>query len=343
MKSGKACDIYQLTVEHLRNCGDKAKQCILAFVNRILLNIYFLSCQQIKLGLGTAIYKSKNKPVDKSSSYRRITVTPILGAIIDYYLDPMTESIFRPAQSPDQLGFTAGISYLLAAVQRGECQRWAVDKKLTCFGVSLDGESAFPSVERDIQVRELYSIGERGDILRYSKHTYENTDCHIKMHDKISRKIHEHKGNRQGHVKASGHFKVYVNPCLKSLQNSNLGFQLGPLTVPVVCVAEDAYLLANTTSSLQALLDIMTHYANKYQLKFNAEKTKIVVTGSKPDMAFFKDIAPWTINGEKINVVDSNEHLGLVVAGCDEEQKNVDQRIIKCRNSIFALLGLAFS
>ena len=59
MKSGKACDIYQLTVEHLRNCGDKAKQCILALVNRILLNIYFLSCQQIKLGLGTAIYKSK--------------------------------------------------------------------------------------------------------------------------------------------------------------------------------------------------------------------------------------------------------------------------------------------
>ena len=343
MKSGKACDIYQLTVEHLRNCGDKAKQCILALVNRILLNIYFLSCQQIKLGLGTAIYKSKNKPVDKSSSYRRVTVTPILGAIIDYYLDPMAESIFRPAQSPDQLGFTPGISYLLAAVQRGECQRWAVDKKITCFGVSLDGESAFPSVERTIQVRELYSNGERGDILEYSKNTYENTYCHVKMHDKISRRIHEHKGNRQGHVRASGHFKVYVNSCLLSLKESKLGFQLGPLFVPVVCVADDAYLLANTPSSLQALLDIMSHYAFKYQLKFNAGKTKIVVTGSKVDMAYFKDIAPWTLNGEKISVVDSNEHLGLVVAGCDEEQRNVDQNIVKCRNSIFALLGPAFS
>ena len=343
MKSGKACDIYQLTVEHLRNCGDKAKQCILAFVNRILFNIYFLSCQQIKLGLGTAIYKSKNKPVDQSSSYRRVTVTPILGAIIDYYLDPMAESIFRPTQSPDQLGFTAGISYLLAAVQRGECQRWAVDKKITCFGVSLDGESAFPSVERSIQIRELYSNGERGDILKYSKNTYENTDCHIKMQDKISRRIHEFKGNRQGHVRASGHFKAYVNSCLLSLKDSNLGFQLGPIPVPVVCVADDAYLLANTPSSLQALLDIMSHFANKYQLKFNAGKTKIVVTGSKADMAYFKDIAPWTLNGEKINVVDSNEHLGLVVAGCDEEQRNVDKNIVKCRNSIFALLGPAFS
>ena len=93
-------------------------------------------------------------------------MTPILGAIIDYYLDPIAEALFRPAQSPDQLGFTSGISYLLAAIQRGECQRWAIDQKLTCFGVSLDGEAAFPSVERDIQVRELYSVGERGDILQ---------------------------------------------------------------------------------------------------------------------------------------------------------------------------------
>ena len=116
--------------------------------------------------------------------------------LIDYYLDPKAEAVFQPSQSPDQLGFTAGVSYLLAAVQRGECQRWAIDRKQTCFGVSLDGEAAFPSVERDIQVRELYAIGERGDILSYSRNTYRNTQCHIKMQDKLSRKVMEYKGNR---------------------------------------------------------------------------------------------------------------------------------------------------
>ena len=65
-----------------------------------------------------------------------------------------------PQQSSEQFGFTKGVSYLLAAVLRGECQRWAVDNKLTCFGVSLDGEAAFPSVDRDILIRELYSVGE---------------------------------------------------------------------------------------------------------------------------------------------------------------------------------------
>ena len=228
MKAGKACDMYQLTVEHLRNCDSVAKGVILSFINRILANIYYLSCPQIKIGLGTAVFKGKNKSVSLSISFRRITVSPILGAIIDYYIDPKAEAIFRPRQSPDQIGFTSGVSYFLTAIQRGECQRWALDNKMTCFGVSLDGESAFPSVERNIQVRELYTVGERGDLLRYSKNTYKNTEVHMKLAGKLSRKIEEHKGNRQGHVRASGHYKVYINPGLLSLNSSSLGFWLVP-------------------------------------------------------------------------------------------------------------------
>ena len=343
MKPGKACDVYQVTVEHLRYCGEQSKLHILDLVNRILDNMYYLSCPQIKLGLGSAVFKGKKKPISRSNSYRRITVTPIIGALIDYYIDPKAEAMFRPSQSPDQLGFTAGVSFLLASIQRGECQRWALDKKTTCFGVSLDGEAAFPSVEREIQVRELYSIGERGDILKYSRGTYKNTMCHLKMKDKLSRRVIEEKGNRQGQVRASGHFKVYVNPALLSLIGTNLGFHLGPLNITVVCVADDAYLLSSSPSGLQAALDIMSHYARRYHLQFNAGKTKIVVTGSKVDMAFYKDTTPWSINGEKISVVDSNEHLGLIVAGTDEELRNVDENIIKCRSSLFALLGPAFA
>ena len=38
-----------------------------------------------------------------------------------------------------------------------------------------------------------------------------------------------------------------------------------------------------------------------------------------------------------------NEHLGQIVSGCDQEQKNIDLRIKKGRNNIFGLLGPAFS
>ena len=90
-------------------------------------------------------------------------------------------------------------------------------------------------------------------------------------------------------------------------------------------------------------LDIMSHYAHRYQLNFNADKTKIVVTGSRVDMRYYRDTRPWTLNGKRVNVVENNEHLGLIVSGEDEEQKNIDENISKCRNSLYALLGPAFA
>ena len=39
----------------------------------------------------------------------------------------------------------------------------------------------------------------------------------------------------------------------------------------------------------------------------------------------------------------NNEHLGLIASGLDEEAKNIDKKITQCRNSLFALLGPAFS
>ena len=62
MKAGKACDVYQLPVEHIRNCGMDAQLVILQLINKILKNMYYLSCPQIKLGLGSAVWKGKKKP-----------------------------------------------------------------------------------------------------------------------------------------------------------------------------------------------------------------------------------------------------------------------------------------
>ena len=178
----------------------------------------------------------------------------------------------------------------MGAVLRGECQRWALDKKLTCFGVSFDGQAAFPSVDRDIQVRELYSVGERGDYLQYSRNTYDNTTSQVKLQDKLSREFREFKGSRQGHKRAAGNFKAYINPCLDAANSSKLGFYIGPFCVSVLCVADDTYVITDNPSKLQELINIVGHYGKRYRLVFGADKTKITVTGSKHDMNYYKDI-----------------------------------------------------
>ena len=80
-------------------------------------------------------------------------------------------------------------------------------------------------------------------------------------------------------------------------------------------------MLSSTPSGLQGALNIVSHYGKHYQLTFNADKTKIVVSGSKVDMQFYRDTHPWKLNGERVSVVEHNEHLGLIVYGLDEELK----------------------
>ena len=343
MKLNKACDVYKLTVEHLRFSGPQAKLVLLRLLNDIISNIYYLTCPQVKLGLSTAVFKGKKKPISEASSYRRITVTPQLGGIIDRYLDPIAESIFRKVQSADQLGFTKGISYLMAAVERGECQRHAIDNKKTCFGISFDGKAAFPSVDRDIQVRELHSCGESGDLLKYSHNTYQNTFSHVKQNGVIGRQFCEHKGCRQGHKRASGHFKSYINPCLQAANSSNLGYWIGPICVSCVCVCDDTYVLSGDPRQLQALVDIIAHYGNRHRVVFGADKTKVTITGSKTDMNYYADINIWSLGGEKLTVAEDNEHLGLIVSGTQEELKNTAKNVNSARKILFNLLGNVFS
>ena len=63
----------------------------------------------------------------------------------------------KPIQNINQYGFTAEISYLMAALQRHESKQFCLDmKKKPFFSVTLDGASAFEVVSRPIQTRELF-------------------------------------------------------------------------------------------------------------------------------------------------------------------------------------------
>ena len=48
------------------------------------------------------------------------------------------------------------------------------------------------------------------------------------------------------------------------------------------------------------------------------------------------------MDGEKVNVVEDNEHLGQIISGERQIIKNIDLRITKSRNSLFSLLGPAY-
>ena len=162
LKLNKACDVYKLTVEHLRYCGDETLMLILFLLNSIIDNLNYLSSPQLNTSLTSIVYKGKNKPVNHHKSHRQVRVTPLIGRLIDEFTRPVSVKNTKPHQDINQYGFSEGITYMMGALQRHETEKFCIDMKKTFYGCSLDGESAFEVVDRNIQTRELYCAGITG-------------------------------------------------------------------------------------------------------------------------------------------------------------------------------------
>ena len=128
LKLKKACDIFKLTVEHLRYCGDNTLQLILQLLNAIIEHLNYLSSPQLNTAVATVIHKGKGKSTYTYKSYRQVRVTPLIGRLLDEFLRPVKLSMTRRTQNINQYGFTECITYMMGAAKKycqdNKMSRW---------------------------------------------------------------------------------------------------------------------------------------------------------------------------------------------------------------------------
>ena len=276
-----------LTVEHLRYSGEHSLSLILQLLNKIIDDVKCLSSKQLNTAVATVVHKSKQKPISQHKSYRLVRVLPLIGRLFDEHIRPFLNKISKPLHNPNQYGFTKGISYILAALQRHEVEMFCLDNKKTFFSVTLDGMSAFEVVNRAIHTRELYcTAGESGSFWMASKAEYNDSQTKIKMNGKLSETITESLGIKQGGCRSSDHYKTYIAPGLELVDNANLGVWIGPLNTGVSCCADDFLGMSDSPSKLQHIIDLASYYGKLYRIQYGADKTKIVVSGSAVDRQY---------------------------------------------------------
>jgi hypothetical protein len=65
------------------------------------------------------------------------------------------------------------------------------------------------------------------------------------------------------------------------LQNRNVCIELAPRDINCLLFADDIVLLGKSEAELQALLNITADFATKWNLKFNSDKSKVMVIGKR--------------------------------------------------------------
>ena len=217
---------------------------------------------------------------------------------------------------------------------------------LPIFALFLDAKSAFDRVLKEILVRNLFTAGTDDHRLLYIDKRLKNRRTFCEYDKQMMGPILDTKGVEQGGIASSDNYKLYNNEQGTSAQNSNLGVTVRGITISSITLADDAVLTTTSIINLYLLLHLTTQYCKKYRVELVPDKTKLLVFSNNPEgaqVAYAKLISPISLNGQKIDFSDQEEHLGILRSVSAGNMPNIMERVSAHNKKLFSVLPAGLS
>ena len=217
-----------------------------------------------------------------------------------------------------QYGFTAGTNFLQCSILRETVSRYAHFNNKKTYVISTDVSMAFNKTLRWISLFNIAANGESGQLLKFSKACYTNTNFFIKSKDTSSRVISEEIGEAQGNLYSPGHFIQYSLPLQNMIQNAGVMMDFEGVKINNHVVADDQINLAKDRIDFQVISELFQYYQKIYKLQFGWAKTELNIYGTQDPDADAKEVM---FGGHRMKLSEGYTHLGLLVTN---DIKNTD-------------------
>jgi hypothetical protein len=127
---------------------------------------------------------------------------------------------------------------------------------------------------------------------------------------------------------------------LKGLASSENGVSIHDQNFNSFAYADDVSLLSGTVPGLQELINMCADYAKMWRFNFGIKKSKCMIVGEHS----FKEEPSWMLNDAKLINCDRLEVLGVTFTKQYHSSAHVEQRIQKCRSSMYSLaeIGMCY-
>ncbi|XP_033739065.1 uncharacterized protein LOC117326426 [Pecten maximus] len=175
-KNGKSPDQEGISAEHLKYGGPTLTSILTIIINYIFKNLYIPDL--LKAGIATPVLK-KGKQNTDPNSYRKITVTNIIGKVIEKIHLQHNNSLILKQQSKLQKGFTKNEMPTAAALILTELITEANKTRSPLYVALMDAKKAFDILWHAGLLREMYNFGLTGDNWTFFKNWYEDVTSRI--------------------------------------------------------------------------------------------------------------------------------------------------------------------
>jgi hypothetical protein len=334
LKKGKAADIFGITSEHIKY----ASPLLMSVLTTLAQRIFTSGCipDDMKVGLVTPVPK-KGKPPKMPDSYRRITVSSIIGKVIEKEIVKRTKLVLDETQSPLQFGFTEKVSCNNAAALITEA---IAENKThsTTYITFMDASKCFDVVDHDAIMGHLYADGVRGQLWSLYDSMYSNITSVVKWQGQTSKPLEEGQGIRQGGLSSTDLFKNRATPLLRRLEQHPAALRIGSIRVGAVMVADDLALMATTPMGMQSLIKEAELDASRERYSFSETKTKCVTIKPKKKSHKEDELMVYLNNATLENTAEET-HIGICRQTSTSNSSTVSARIRTARRTCYALMG----
>ncbi len=307
-KNGKAVGFDSIPVEVIRN-----EQAI-SFLHKL-----FNACFQ--LGRVPDIWnRGIINPIPKSSAldprvplnYRGITMA---SSIYKLYCGILNSRLCVWSEANKKLvdaqnGFRKGRGCVDHLETVAEIINTRKQKKLSTFISFVDFSKAYDFVNRDMLWWKLQKLGIAPKFLLALKSLYQNVQCCVCLNGWMSDWFHVKAGLKQGCLVSPILFSLYINDLAEEINALDVGVKCEEETVAILLFADDIILMAETEDDLQLLLNKLSSWCEKWQMKINAKKTQII--HFRPNSVQRTEYT-FMCGMQSLSVVDRYRYLGLML------------------------------
>ncbi|MES9903493.1 MAG: reverse transcriptase domain-containing protein [Sedimenticola sp.] len=327
LNTGKAADEFDISSEHFK----VGKSVLLPYLCDTFTDILKSRTvpDSFKSGILTPVLK-KGKDPTLTDSYRGITVTAVIGKVLEYVL----LGRLKTDQSSLQYGFTKGLSPTMASLLISEAKAEIKNRSVptSIYLATLDAQKAFDVVDHVILLDKLYNQSIHPDLWLIVKNMYEGLTTRVKWAGELSGSFAIGQGVRQGGVLSTELYKVYINSLLEELEQNSVGLHIGNIYIGCPTCADDVALLSTSQSELQTMLNVACRYSKQHRYMLHPSKSKVITTSKSSSNE------KWTVYDNDISASEQTVHLGLIRAASGESNLNISERISLARRTMYSLI-----